>query len=86
MNTHSLADAANIICGDDTPASLHWLAMRLRHRSHPFLDGYKSRGRWRMTDEQVTAALDILTPKHVDIPDIPSTGGMMRRSRRRLAS
>jgi hypothetical protein len=80
--TYSLQEAAHIICGADDPATLHWLAQRLRGNSTPVLSGYKVARRWRMTESDVQAAIDALRPRRVQIPAMTS---MTSRSQRRLA-
>ncbi len=81
--TYSLAEAAVIIRGDDSPASLQWLSRRLRHDAQPFLTGYRV-GHWRMTGAQIVEALELLRPKQVVLPPVPQASSMTKTSRRRL--
>ena len=81
--TYSLAEAAILIRGDDSPASIKWLMRRLRGESQPRLDGYKV-GHWRMTHAQIEAAIRACTPKRV-VPEVPEVSSMTATSRRRLA-
>lgn len=83
MKTYSLSEAAVIICGTDDPAALQWLTQRLRGNAQPALSGYKSQRRWRMTQDDVDAAIETLRPKR--LPDIPVLTSMTARSRRKLA-
>lgn len=82
--TFSVAEAALIICGDDSPASVDWLIKRLRGAAHPHLPGYKVARRWRMTQTDLDHAITKLrpTPAHLQPPAMTS---MTARSRRRIA-
>lgn len=77
MTTHSLAEAAVVLCGAADDAAIQWLLRRLRRGE---LLGYKVQRRWRMTDAQLAENLVRLSPK---VPVVP-TGGLTRTSRRRL--
>lgn len=83
--TYSLSEAAVILCGADGPNELRWLTERLRGTADPRLSGYKVQRRWRMTEDDLVAAIALLRPKHCDIPDVSSFTSMTARSRRRLA-
>ena len=83
--TYSLAEAAFIICGDDTPNSQTWLLKRLRGAATPHLTGYKIARRWRMTHTDVTNAINQLRPRPGGLPAAPPMTSMTPRSRRRLA-
>ena len=78
--TYALDEAARIICGNDDPASLHWLKLRLRGAAEPAMNGYKVARRWRMTQADVDAAITKLRPATA-----PATTSMTARSRRRIA-
>jgi len=82
--TFSLAEAAEILCGACGPAEQKWLRERLIGNAEPQLSGYKVQRRWRMTEDDLIAAIDTLRPKrnHVRIPALTS---MTARSQRRLA-
>lgn len=82
--TFSLAEAAEILCGSSGPAEQKWLRERLIGNAQPQLSGYKVQRRWRMTEADLTAAIETLRPKrsHVRIPALTS---MTARSQRRLA-
>ena len=82
--TYSLEEAAQIICGSDDEAAIHWLSQRLRGNAEPFLTGYKVARRWRMTQVDLDAAIELLRPRHTTIR-IPAMTSMTRRSQRRLA-
>lgn len=79
--TFSLEDAATIICGDPSPANCDWLVQRLRGTKEPRLSGYKVGRRWRMTDTDVTAAIELLRPDTIT----PHLTSITPRSRRRMA-
>lgn len=81
--TFSIAEAAKIITGSDAPAKVKWLTVRLRRGELP---AYKSGRLWRLTAADVEAAIEILRPKRVHIPAVPTMTGLTRTSARRLAS
>ena len=85
-DTYSVEAAAAIICGstEATPAQVKWLTRRLRGEATPQLPGYKAQRRWRMTGDDITAAIDLLPPRRV--PTVPAASSMTRTSARRLAS
>lgn len=83
--TYSLEEAAHIICGDTTPQSITWLIRRLRGTATPHLTGYKAARRWRMTETDVTNAINLLRPRPGGLPAAPPMTSMTARSRRRLA-
>lgn len=98
--SHGIDEAAAIIVGTDAngdplPGAVEWVERRLRSGK---FSGYKAARRWRMTDADITAAIDSLRPHRstssrpaavvVDItPDVdrPLLSSMTRTSRRRLA-
>lgn len=80
MRTFSLAEAATQIRGRDDKASREWLVRRLRNGTVP---GYKAGRQWRMTEDDIAAAIEALRPRVV--PSVP-VGGLTRTSRRRLSA
>jgi hypothetical protein len=68
------------------PSKIQWLTKRLRGEAEPALPGYKVARRWRATQADVDAAIEMLRPKRVQIPEVPSFAGMTRTSRRRLSA
>jgi hypothetical protein len=80
MTTHSLAEAATLICG--SPSKAEWLAIRLRRGEIP---GYKVGRQWRMTQADVDKAIDALRPRRV-APMVPQMGGLTKTSARRLSA
>ena len=80
--TYSLVEAAEILCGAADPAALQWLTQRLRGNAEPRLSGYKVQRRWRMTQDDLDAAIDALRPKRTTVPTIPAMTSMTARSRR----
>lgn len=87
-DTYSLEEAAAQICGADAagnplPGKVEWLAKRLRSGE---IAGYKVSRKWRMSDEQIDAAIDALTPKPFQLPAVPTLAGLTRTSRRRLSA
>jgi hypothetical protein len=84
VRTYSLSEIAVILCGDDSQASTQWVTLRMRGAIKPHFFGYKARGRWRMTQVDLDAAIELLRPKRNDI-HIPAMTSMTARSQRRLA-
>lgn len=88
MNTYSLEQAAALVCGaddrgDPLPGKPKWLAIRLRRGELP---GYKAGRNWRMTEDDIAAAIEKLRPRMVCVPQVPAMTGLTRTSARRLAS
>jgi hypothetical protein len=83
MRTYSLQEAAEIICGADEPSKAKWLAKRLRTGQ---LAGYKCGRHWRMTEADITNAIELLRPKTVAMPDVSVMRGLTRTSARRLSA
>jgi hypothetical protein len=81
VKTNSLEEYSDAVRGSHTDADLQWLEKRLRDGVLP---GFKAGRKWRATDAQIEAAIEILTPTPVAVPDIPVPSGMTRTSRRRL--
>lgn len=79
--TYSLEEAAQIIRGSAKKSDRDWLMLRLRSGRLP---GFKAGNRWRMTQADVEASIELLRPRVV-VPDVPSRG-LTRTSARRLAS
>lgn len=84
--TFSLAEYAEALLGSADEASLQWLSKHLRGAAKPVLPGFKAAGRWRATQADIDAAIDLLRPQRVSIPAVPVATSMTRTSRRRLAS
>jgi len=82
--TYSLAEIALILCGSDGPTEQRWLSDRLRGYEKPALSGLKVQGKWRMTEADLAAAVEILRPRRNEI-QIPAMTSMTARSQRRLA-
>lgn len=82
--TFSLVEAAEILCGAAGAAEQKWLRERLIGNAEPRLRGYKVQRRWRMTEEDIAAAIDTLRPQRSDIPRIPAMTSMTARSQRRV--
>ena len=82
--TYSLAEIALILCGDNGPAEQYWVAPRLRGNAKPALPGFKVQRKWRMTDADLDAAIELLRPKRNEL-HIPAMTSMTARSQRRLA-
>lgn len=95
MNSHSIEQAAALIVGADPtgqplPGAVEWVERRLRRG---LFTGYKAARRWRMTDADITAAIDVLRPTRVEEPRIrvvsessPAFASMTSRSRRKLVA
>lgn len=64
---------------------VEWLSLRLRGRANPKLPGYKAGRKWRATQADVEAAIELLRPQTVEVPRVPQLGGLTKTSRRRLA-
>lgn len=79
--TYSLPEAALIICGDTSAASITWLVRRLRGTHRPALNGYKVGRRWRMTEHDIDHAITLLRPAP---PHQPPATSLTRTSQRRL--
>lgn len=72
--------------GSIEPFKVQWLTKRLRGECRPQLPGYKAGRRWRATQADVDAAIEILRPQRTTVPDVPTMTGLTRTSRRRMAS
>lgn len=79
--THSLEEVAEAITGSREPQRVRWIADQLRAGR---FSGIKvNRGEWRMTDEDVEAAIAACRkPARTQSP----VSGMTSTSRRRIAS
>lgn len=82
--TYSLIEVAQILCGDDSEAAQRWIRERLLGHAHPTLPGFRVQRRWRMTQEDLDAAIELLRPKRNEVV-VPSMTSMTARSQRRLA-
>lgn len=54
--TYSLAEVAEDLCGDSSKQSLRWVADQIRAKRFPAV---KSRGHWRMSDDDIAVALKV---------------------------
>lgn len=81
FRTYSLAEIAAIICGSDEGTDQRWIADRLRGYQEPKLPGYKARRQWRMTQEDLNAAIELLRPHFNHVPAVTS---LTRRSQKKL--
>ena len=82
--TYSLIEAAEVLCGATDPAALRWMTERLRGTAEPRLSGYKVQRRWRMTQEDLDSAIELLRPRRSALPETPALSSMTAGSRRRL--
>ena len=82
--TYSLAEVALILCGDNGPTEQRWVADRLRGYKNPALPGLKVQRKWRMTEADLDAAIELLRPRPNEVR-IPAMTSMTARSQRRLA-
>lgn len=88
MRTFSLEESTVQLCGGDNdgnplPHKVQWLAKQLRAGKLP---GYKAGREWRLTEDDIAAAIESLRPTRIAVPDVPGLSGLTRTSRRRLAS
>lgn len=79
--TFSLAEIATILCGSSTANDQRWVADRLRGSEQPTLPGYKVRRQWRMTQQDLDTAIELLRPQRGTLPSVTS---LTARSQRRL--
>lgn len=86
--THTISDAeyAEALRGSATKSDIEWLHRHLRGDDQPQLPGFKVGRKWRATEEDVAAAIELLRPQRVSVPTVPVASSMTRTSRRRLAS
>lgn len=82
--TFSVEEYADRVLGSHQPADIQWLVKRFRGESKPQLPAYKAGRRWRGTEEDIEAAIELLRPTHVGVPQVPSAEGLTRTSQRRL--
>jgi hypothetical protein len=80
--TFSVPEIAAALCGQDTTASRRWVADHLRGYAEPVLPGFKAQNRWRMTEADLQASIELLRPKR----DEPSFTSMTNRSRKRVSA
>ena len=83
--TFSMPEIAAALCGQDTPTSRRWVADHLRGYEQPRLPGFKAQGRWRMTEADLEASIELLRPRRDEI-DVPAMTSMTARSRRRVSA
>jgi hypothetical protein len=79
--TFSLAEIATILCGSSSPGDQRWVADRLRGYQKPTLPGYKARRQWRMTQQDLDTAIELLRPQPHYVPSVTS---LTARSQRKL--
>lgn len=79
--TFSLEEIATFLCGSSTPNDQRWVADRLRGSEQPKLPGYKARRQWRMTQQDLQAAVELLRPRPNNVPAATS---LTARSQRKL--
>ena len=83
--TYSDVEAAQIIRGSATRTDVEWLHRHLRGESEPQLPGFKVGRKWRMTDEDIAEAIELLRPRQVPMAgETPMLSSLTRTSRRRL--
>jgi hypothetical protein len=82
--TYSLEEYAQAVLGRSDRSALEWMKERLCGRKKPQLPGYKAGRRWRATQDDIPAAIELLRPKKVELPPVPQTTSMTRTSQRRL--
>jgi hypothetical protein len=56
MKTYPLEHVADEFCGDHEPASVRWVADQIRAKRFTAI---KVRGHWRMSDEDIEAAVEV---------------------------
>ena len=83
--TYSLAEIAAILCGNSGPNAQRWVADHLRGYYEPRLPGFKVQRKWRMTEADLDAAIELLRPRRHEVT-IPAMTSMTARSQRRMAS
>lgn len=83
-DTFSIEEYAQALLGSSDRAALEWMSDRLCGRKKPQLPGYKAGRRWRATQADIDAAIELLRPKAVELPTVPQTTSMTRTSQRRL--
>jgi len=81
--TFSLAEVAVVLCGHDGPTEQRWVLDHLRGYQKPALPGFKVQRKWRMTQEDLDASIELLRPKRTD--DVPAMTSLTARSQRRMA-
>ncbi len=84
MKTFSVEEYADQVLGGHSPADIQWLVKRFRGESKPQLPAYKAGRRWRGTEEDIAKAIELLRPRQVGVPELPSPSGLTRTSARRL--
>lgn len=82
-HTFSLDEYAQIVVGAAGPSQIEWLSLKLRRGELP---GYKAGRKWRATQADIDKAIELLRPKRVAMPEVPSASSMTRTSRRRLSA
>jgi hypothetical protein len=82
LTTFSLEEAATILCGSAGPSEQRWVLERLRGNRFPTLPGYRVQKKWRMTQADIDASIELLRPTVIRVPTLTS---LTARSQRRLA-
>ena len=75
MKTYSLAEVAHILCGDDMKDPELWVTRRLLSG---LFAGYKAGRQWRMTEQQLADALEVLSQPRSSFSGL-SAGSARRR-------
>lgn len=87
--TYSDKEAVEIIRGSATKSDIEWLHRHLRGDDQPQLPGFKAGRKWRLTEDDITEAIELLRPARTErvsaAVDIPNLSSLTRTSRRRLA-
>lgn len=83
VRTYSLPEIAEILCGAAGRANEYWVSQRLRGAARPQLPGFKVQRRWRMTQADLDAAIELLRPRP-SVPAVPAMTSLTARSARRL--
>lgn len=82
--TYSIEEYADALLGGHSRLQVQWLMKRLRGEKAPTLPGYKVGHDWRATQADIEQAIELLRPKRVTVPVVPSGSSMSPTSRRRL--
>lgn len=90
-STYSDEEAVLFICGPPANRSrIEWLHRHLRGDDQPQLPGFKVGRKWRMTENDISEAIELLRPRRTErvsaAVDIPHLSSLTRTSRRRLGS
>jgi len=81
--TYSMPEITAALCGEDTTTSRRWVSDHLRGYAEPTLPGFKAQGRWRMTQADLEASIELLRPNRDSAPVFTS---MTLRSQKRIGA